>query len=236
MEFLDQIAKTTFSNEYSSTIATMFLVLYGGLAAPKLPQFVVNLFDNPIFRLIVLSLIVYKGNKDPKFSIMIAVVFTMTLNIINKQTFLEGFAEECGTPCTTLVNIFKHLIDGNKLGVFKTFVLGSQNPVSQDTKDLVETTVDKFLKDVKDDTLNIQDVSQFLGLRNVIRTVKSEVDSNIIEEEKSDIDYDININIIDQMDFHLTCLINDLSKGEKGLCTPESISTEFGEYIDDETN
>jgi len=92
LETVDGSLKTVFANEHASTIITIFLVLYGGLAAPKLPNFIVNLFDNPVFRIIVLSLIVYKGNNDPKFAIMVAVAFTITLNIASKQRFLEGFA------------------------------------------------------------------------------------------------------------------------------------------------
>lgn len=91
MELVDSTMSQLFSNKYSSAVITLFLVLYGGLAAPKLPKFVIQLFDNAIFRILVLSLIVYKGNRDPKFAIMIGVAFTVTLNVISKQKFLEGF-------------------------------------------------------------------------------------------------------------------------------------------------
>ena len=95
MELVDQTTSALFSNKYSSNLITLFLVLYGGLAAPKLPQFMVNLFENPIFKIIILSLIVYKGNNDPMFAIMVAVVFTVTLDIIKKQKFLETFTFDC---------------------------------------------------------------------------------------------------------------------------------------------
>ena len=38
-------------NQYISTSLAVFLVLYGGLAAPKLPESMVDLFSNPFFRL-----------------------------------------------------------------------------------------------------------------------------------------------------------------------------------------
>ena len=94
MEFVDSTMSSLFSNKYSSAVITLFLVLYGGLAAPKLPKFVVQLFDNAVFRILILSLIVYKGNRDPKFAIMIGVAFTVTLNVISKQKFLEGFEDD----------------------------------------------------------------------------------------------------------------------------------------------
>ena len=93
METIDNTLSTVFRNKYSSTLITMFLVFYSGLAAPKLPNFIVGLFENPIFRILILSLIVYNGNRDPQFAIMIAVGFTVTMNIISKQKLFEGFAD-----------------------------------------------------------------------------------------------------------------------------------------------
>ena len=91
MELVDTTLSTIFANKYASSAITLFLVLYGGLAAPKLPKFIIKLFENPIFKIAILSLIVYNGNRDPKFAIMIGVAFTVTLNMISNQKFLEGF-------------------------------------------------------------------------------------------------------------------------------------------------
>jgi len=91
MELVDTTLSSIFSNKYASSVITLFLVVYGGLAAPKLPNFMVKLFENPIFKIAILSLIVYNGNRDPKFAIMIGVAFTVTLNMISNQKFLEGF-------------------------------------------------------------------------------------------------------------------------------------------------
>jgi len=93
METIDNTLSTVFKNNYSSTLITMFLVFYSGLAAPKLPNFIVGLFENPIFRILILSLIVYKGNRDPQFAIMIAVGFTVTMNVISNKKLFEGFTE-----------------------------------------------------------------------------------------------------------------------------------------------
>ena len=90
METIDNALSTVFKNRYSSTLITLFLVLYSGLVAPKLPKLIVKFFENPIFRILILSLIVYNGNKDPQFSIMIAVGFTVTMNMVSKQKLFEG--------------------------------------------------------------------------------------------------------------------------------------------------
>lgn len=98
MDKIDNVLETVFSHKYGSIVLTMFLVFYSGLAAPKLPSFIRNLFENPIFRILILSLIVYKGNKDPQLAIMIAVGFTVTMNFISSQRFFENFSNHGDSP------------------------------------------------------------------------------------------------------------------------------------------
>tara|TARA_B100001093_G_scaffold494648_1_gene538301 strand:- start:169 stop:543 length:375 start_codon:yes stop_codon:yes gene_type:complete len=100
MKIVDQTMSDVFSNKYSAALITLFLVLYGGFAAPTLPKFMVKMFDSPIFRILILSLIVYKGNKDISMSIMIAVAFTISMNIVNKQKFFENFGDHSCNQAT----------------------------------------------------------------------------------------------------------------------------------------
>jgi hypothetical protein len=81
------------SNENVKTIMSLFLVLYASLARPDLPNFIRKLFENPIFRILVLSLIVYRGNKDPQLSLMVAIAFTVTLNLMAEKEVQEGFKQ-----------------------------------------------------------------------------------------------------------------------------------------------
>ena len=105
MELIDTTLKSVFSNKYGSSIITLFLVIYGGLAAPTLPKFMVKLFENPVFKILILSLIVYTGNKDPKLAIIVAIVFTVTLNTINDQKFLENFSDDIEPMTSDYENI-----------------------------------------------------------------------------------------------------------------------------------
>tara|TARA_E500000178_G_C16998013_1_gene744210 strand:+ start:204 stop:950 length:747 start_codon:yes stop_codon:yes gene_type:complete len=102
--------------KYKNTLAPftiMFLVFYGGLASPKLPKLIKNLFMLPIFRIFILSLIVYKGNKNPTLSLVVAIGFVLimdklkkeetfsnTINHINKQKIKEEFAYITGEEKT----------------------------------------------------------------------------------------------------------------------------------------
>ncbi|VVU94912.1 hypothetical protein CPAV1605_637 [seawater metagenome] len=81
------------NNQYISTILTMFFIIYASTIRPDLPPFIRKLYENPIFRILILSLIVYKGNKDPQLSLMIAIAFTVTLNIMSEEEINEGFKQ-----------------------------------------------------------------------------------------------------------------------------------------------
>jgi hypothetical protein len=76
---------------YKNTIAPltiMFLLFYGGFSKPALPIFILELFKLPIFRILILSLIVHKGNSNPTLSIMVAIGFVLVMDKLRKnETF-----------------------------------------------------------------------------------------------------------------------------------------------------
>ena len=82
-----------FIDKRMKVIITFFLVFYGATASPNLPDFILDLFKNEMFRVLILSLIVYKGNSNPTFSILIAFSFVLIMNMINKREIVEGFRE-----------------------------------------------------------------------------------------------------------------------------------------------
>jgi len=79
------------TNKYVLPILVLILGLYAALARPTLPKYVERLFENPVFRLVLLSYILYRGNSDPQLSIMIASAFLITMHMINKQK-IDKFA------------------------------------------------------------------------------------------------------------------------------------------------
>jgi hypothetical protein len=78
-------------NPYVSATLTLFLVLYGGLAKPDLPDFILDLFDNAIFRMLVLFLIAYTASNNPQVAILVAIAFTITMNLLSERKMAEGF-------------------------------------------------------------------------------------------------------------------------------------------------
>ena len=82
---VDSLFKTLDSDKIVSSVLSLFLVLYGGLAAPKLPNSIAKLFKNTIFRLLVLSLVVYMSSKDTATSILIVVAFVISMQTLSYQ-------------------------------------------------------------------------------------------------------------------------------------------------------
>ena len=82
-------------NKYVLPVISLVLGVYAALARPKLPKFIEKLFENPIFRLLMISYIIYRGNQDPQLSIMIAAAFLVTIHMINKRKVIKIGQENC---------------------------------------------------------------------------------------------------------------------------------------------
>jgi len=82
-------------NKYVLPILSLILGLYAALARPKLPKFIEKLFENPIFRLVMISYIIYRGNNDPQLAVMIAAAFLITIHMINKRKVKKITSEKC---------------------------------------------------------------------------------------------------------------------------------------------
>ena len=89
MDIVEKLYTFLNSDKYLSAIVSTFLVVYGSTAAPELPSIIKILFSNPVFKIIFLGLLGYSVNQDPKLSILLAIILTITLNIIRKYNFLE---------------------------------------------------------------------------------------------------------------------------------------------------
>lgn len=88
MDQFDNTVKNLLSvvdnNEYLSAALSLFLILYAGLAAPKLPEYIARLFDNPLFKLLVFFLIAYSAKKNPTVAIIAAVGLMVSLHTLSR--------------------------------------------------------------------------------------------------------------------------------------------------------
>ena len=80
-------------NPYFATVITIILSVYAALASPKLPNFLKKLFDNSIFKVLIISFIAYRANKNPQLSLLIAICFVVTLNFLAEKENKEAFEQ-----------------------------------------------------------------------------------------------------------------------------------------------
>ena len=89
-----------YANEYLRNknvvygIVFLFLMLYSAHIAPKLPLSVVQVFDNTFFKIFIFTLILWIARVSPSMSILIAVAFLMTTNVMNQKKLLEFMDED----------------------------------------------------------------------------------------------------------------------------------------------
>ena len=78
-------ALSILDNQIVSSVLGLFLVLYAGLAAPKLPRSIARLFDNPVFRVIVLFLVAFMASKNKSVALIAAVGLVVSFQTLNRH-------------------------------------------------------------------------------------------------------------------------------------------------------
>jgi hypothetical protein len=80
------------NNEYLLAVLAIFLSVYGSMSRVTLPKWLVKLFKNDIFRVGYISLLlIVPFDTLPHVAIILALIFVVTLNFINKQESKEQF-------------------------------------------------------------------------------------------------------------------------------------------------
>jgi hypothetical protein len=82
--YLYNILNNIYYKRYDS-IFMAFLVLYSVLIGPTIPRNIEKIFENPIFRLICISYILYKSKHNIQLSILLSFCFLITMHMINKR-------------------------------------------------------------------------------------------------------------------------------------------------------
>lgn len=112
-----------FENKYFFAILSILTALYGAQIRPTLPKIIMDLFQNPMFRLLILFLILVRGYKDPQFALIMAVSFILIMDAIRNQLFKETFSNYIpNQTCAETIlnkNIINHCINNLEDNSFK---------------------------------------------------------------------------------------------------------------------
>lgn len=87
---VNKYLEPSLTHKYVLPVLALILILYVSHVRPTLPNFVLELFHNNIFRLVVCTYIVYRANHDPQSAVLIAAVFLIIMHMVNKQ-FIDKF-------------------------------------------------------------------------------------------------------------------------------------------------
>jgi len=96
MDLFNNIIDTTeqhlnilMDNIYLSTIIKVLLIMYSCIVAPTLPANILQLLDNVIIKILVVCAIIFLAKRDLGISLLIAIVFVVTLQLINKNKLIN---------------------------------------------------------------------------------------------------------------------------------------------------
>lgn len=90
----DNAANDVLNNVYRKPklirgVIHMLIILYAARIAPAMPSSVLKLFDNVYFKLFVFSLILWTAQFSPSTSLMVALAFMISVNLLNERGALE---------------------------------------------------------------------------------------------------------------------------------------------------
>lgn len=72
-------------------LLAIFLGVYGPRLHPKLPPYIRSLFNHPVFRTVVILIIVYLSSKDLQLTLLITIAFLLVSNVVYAMDAKEGF-------------------------------------------------------------------------------------------------------------------------------------------------
>jgi hypothetical protein len=175
-----------FENKYFFAIFAIFSAMYAFQIKPNLPNFLIQLFQNAIFRVLILFLILVRGYKDVQFSILVAGAFVIIMDTTRQQVFKETFTQESKSVQDTII------AEGVLLGNKNIETIGSEisehysnerliGQCDQNQRTLNEISVCKSLWFNKDpNSVTYKNITA--AYNNISKSVQSCFDNNTINK------------------------------------------------------
>jgi hypothetical protein len=131
-------------NSYLFGVLSIFLAMYGPRLHPKLPTPLKNLFENPLFRSVVLFMIVYLSSSNFQSAIVVTIIFLVTMNLLHTSKALESYVniqnenfENFGAPVSKCSNY-----NNGSINTYGTPFYPLHAPESDDTSLGLNPTID----------------------------------------------------------------------------------------------
>ena len=88
MDNINSVVNNTFKvldSDVASSVIGLFLILYAGLAAPKLPKKIASVFDNTVFKIIFMFLIAYMASKNKSIALIASIGLILSFQTLNRH-------------------------------------------------------------------------------------------------------------------------------------------------------
>jgi len=93
IQIADRNLSVLYTNPYVSSVVTLFLLMYAGLAAPALPASIAALFDQWWFKVSILFIVLAVRNYNPTIAILVAVGFMVSMQTLSKYHIFSMASE-----------------------------------------------------------------------------------------------------------------------------------------------
>ena len=94
MNTVDKFVSNLLENPLYYGILALFLSIYGPRLHPKLPPVIKDLFNNNVFRFLIIALISYISSEDLTISLILSIAFLLFIGIIDNQHVLDKVKED----------------------------------------------------------------------------------------------------------------------------------------------
>ena len=171
-------------NKTICIVLKIFLVLYAGLFAPKLPKQVIDILKHPISKTVVALLVVYLATKDMMLAILCAVVFILTIKLSDKLDKKEHFQDQ-----TQNIIDLNNLVEKKNEDRFNDLnkAINQSNQINEknhlevkDSLTNMSKTTDNKLKKLKKSQLKI--IEQIKTIKNDIEKMKQNEQKKELED------------------------------------------------------
>lgn len=152
---IDKILKPLFNDKVTGAVISLIIVLYAGLAAPKLPKSISNLFKDKTFKLIVLFFIAYSASNNASIAIISAVALVVSMQTLSKHEEtekvlhkMEEVAEEKAIAEENAAIEAKHQAEAEKAAVEEA---EAESKVTEEPVEVIESTEEPVEENVEED-------------------------------------------------------------------------------------
>jgi hypothetical protein len=138
---------TILDNKYIVGFLTLVIVLYASMIGPNLPSSFKSIFNNVIFKMAILFMVLIIGNTNPALALVIAIAFVLTMDFLYTHDSKDAFSN--------VINLNNMIIKQQSSSDI-TNIINTTPPMHNNIIDFMKMAKDHFLHNYNAMTPNPQ--------------------------------------------------------------------------------